>query len=105
MPPVWVQAPCIFQVGLGKGVSRDEAYPAQLEPLLRLKGCDVRVVNSGVNGQTTGAMPQRLDKSAPAATSLVIFQPGGNGKRKGLGAERAKMFLKFASAFPFVAYT
>jgi acyl-CoA thioesterase-1 len=74
----------------GKGVSRDEAYPAQLEQLLRLKGYNVRVVNSGVNGQTTSAMLQRLEKSVPAGTSLVIFQPGGNDKRKGLGDERAE---------------
>ena len=74
----------------GKGVSRDEAYPSQLEQLLRLKGYDVRVVNSGVNGQTTGAMLQRLEKSVPAGTSLVIFQPGGNDKRKGLEDERAR---------------
>ena len=73
----------------GKGVSREEAYPAQLEQLLRLKGYDVRVVNSGVNGQTTGAMLQRLEKSVPAGTSLVIFQRGGNDKRKGVGDERA----------------
>ncbi len=74
----------------GKGVSRDEAYPAQLQQLLRLKGYEVRVINSGVNGQTTGAMLQRLEISVPGGTSLVIFQPGGNDKRKGLGAERAE---------------
>jgi acyl-CoA thioesterase I len=73
----------------GKGVSRDKAYPAQLEQLLRLKGYDVRVVNSGVNGQTTGTMLQRLEESVPTGTSLVIFQPGGNDQRKGLGDERA----------------
>ena len=74
----------------GKGVTRDEAYPAQLELLLRQKGYDVRVINSGVNGQTTGAMLQRLEGSVPPETSVVILQPGGNDKRKGLGAERAE---------------
>ena len=74
----------------GKGVSRDEAYPAQLEKLLRLKGYSARVVNSGANGQTTGAMLQRLETSVPPGTTVVIFQPGGNDKRKGLGAERVE---------------
>ncbi len=73
----------------GKGVAREQAYPAQLEQLLRRKGLDVRVINSGVNGETTGSMLQRLDGSVPAATSVVIFQPGGNDKRKGVGGERA----------------
>jgi acyl-CoA thioesterase-1 len=74
----------------GKGVTRDEAYPAQLELLLRQKGYDVRVINSGANGQTTGAMLRRLKTSVPSGTTVVIFQPGGNDKRKGLGAERAE---------------
>ena len=74
----------------GKGVSRNDAYPAQLELLLRQKGYDVRVINSGVNGQTTGVMLQRLEGSVPPETSVVILQPGGNDKRKGLGAERAE---------------
>jgi acyl-CoA thioesterase-1 len=73
----------------GKGVSRGKAYPAQLEQLLRQKGYGVRVINSGVNAQTTGAMLQRLDRSVPAGTNVVIFQPGSNDKRKGLGAQRA----------------
>ena len=74
----------------GKGVSRNDAYPAQLELLLRQKGYDVRVINSGVNGQTTGVMLQRLEGSVPPETGVVILQPGGNDKRKGLGAERAE---------------
>jgi acyl-CoA thioesterase I len=74
----------------GKGVMRDEAYPAQLELLLRHKGYDVQVINTGVNGQTTGTMLQRLEESVPTGTTVVIFQPGGNDKRKGLGAERAE---------------
>jgi acyl-CoA thioesterase-1 len=73
----------------GKGVARDQTYPAQLEQLLRLKGIDVRVINSGVNGDTTGSMLQRLEESVPAGTSIVILQPGGNDKRKGAGDARA----------------
>ena len=34
----------------GKGVARNQAYPAQLEAILRAKGSDVRVVNAGING-------------------------------------------------------
>src|SRR5215510_13601677 len=47
----------------GKGVARGQAYPAQLEAILRAKGADVRVVNAGTSG--------------------VILQPGGNDRRKG----------------------
>ncbi len=73
----------------GKGVSRGEDYPAQLENLLIQKGFDVQVINSGVNGQTTGKMLERLEASVPPNTAVVILQPGGNDKRKGVGNKRA----------------
>ena len=66
----------------GKGVSRGQAYPAQLEILLRAKGLNARVVNAGINGDTTGGMLARLDRVVPKGTSVVILQPGGNDRRK-----------------------
>src|ERR1700761_2900648 len=66
----------------GKGVSRGQAYPAQLEALLRAKGLNVRVINAGINGDTTGGMLARLDRVVPKGTSVVILQPGGNDRRK-----------------------
>lgn len=67
----------------GKGVARNQAFPAQLETILRAKGLDVRVVNAGINGDTTEGMPQRLDRAVPNGTRAVILQPGGNDGRKG----------------------
>jgi acyl-CoA thioesterase-1 len=67
----------------GKGVARDQAFPAQLEAILRAKGRDVHVVNAGINGDTTEGMLQRLDSVVPNGTSAVILQPGGNDARKG----------------------
>ena len=68
----------------GKGVARNEAYPAQLEAMLRAKGIDAHVINAGINGDTTGGMLSRLG-AVPAGTRIVILQPGGNDARKGLG--------------------
>ncbi len=67
----------------GKGVVRNQAYPAQLEAVLRAKGANVRVVNAGINGDTTEGMLARLDRAVPNGTSAVILQPGGNDRRKG----------------------
>jgi len=72
----------------GMGVSRTEAYPAQLEALLRAKGRDVKVINAGVSGDATAWMLNRLDSSVPQGTKVVILQPGGNDKRLHMGAER-----------------
>ena len=66
----------------GKGVSRSQSYPAQLETLLRARGLNVHVINAGINGDTTGGMLARLDRAVPKGTSVVILQPGGNDRRK-----------------------
>jgi acyl-CoA thioesterase-1 len=72
----------------GKGVSRQQAYPAQLEALLRARGHQVRVINAGVNGDTTGGMLRRLNRVVPQGTRIVILQPGGNDRRKGMANDR-----------------
>lgn len=72
----------------GRGVARNEAYPARLEALLRQKRHDVRVVNAGINGDTTGGMLRRLG-AVPNGTAVVILQPGGNDRRKDSEGDRA----------------
>jgi acyl-CoA thioesterase-1 len=67
----------------GKGVARNQAFPAQLETILRAKGLNVRVSNAGINGDTTESMLGRLDRAVPNGVSAVILQPGGNDRRKG----------------------
>jgi acyl-CoA thioesterase-1 len=76
----------------GKGVPRGEAYPAQLEALLRAQGHDIRVINAGINGDTTGSMASRLDAVVPDGTSLVILQLGRNDRRKGEATATAGNF-------------
>ena len=67
----------------GKGVARNQAFPAQLEAILRAKGLNVRVINAGISGDPTENMLRRLDSAVPNGTSVVILQPGGNDGRKG----------------------
>lgn len=71
----------------GKGVARNQAYPAQLEAILRAKVAQIRVVNAGINGDTTEGMLRRLDRAVPNGTSAVLLQPGGNDRRRG-GVDR-----------------
>jgi acyl-CoA thioesterase I len=73
----------------GWGVDRSEAYPAQLQALLRARGVDVTVRNAGIPGDTTGGMLARLGSWLADGVRLVILQPGTNDERMGLGAERA----------------
>lgn len=62
----------------GKGVSRDQAYPAQLEAMLRARGRNAQVINAGVDGDTPSGMLSRLDGAVPAGAKVVVLQPGTN---------------------------
>src|SRR5262245_65206023 len=56
----------------GKGVARGQDYPAQLQAMLKASGHDVRVINAGINGDTTAGMASRLDRAVPAGTRVVV---------------------------------
>ena len=65
----------------GKGVSIGEAFPAQLQEMLRARGLNVNVTNAGVSGDTPTGMLNRLNTSVPEGTRVVILNPGGNDLR------------------------
>ncbi len=70
---------CIGDSNFGApGVSRSEAYPAQLEGALRAKGLDVTVTNAGKNGDTTQGVMSRMDSDVPNGTTLAIVSVGVN---------------------------
>jgi acyl-CoA thioesterase-1 len=98
----------------GFGVETNEAYPAVIERLLRERGIDATVVNAGISGDPTSGMLARLDRDIPPDTRLVLFQPGSNDLRLGLGeavrerniqaiqttlAQRGIAVLRVAAAF------
>jgi hypothetical protein len=77
----------------GKGVSRSEAYPAQLEAALKARGLDVSVTNAGVNGDQTTDVLGRLDSAVPDGTRLVIISVGINDVMAGV--PRPQMVANF----------
>jgi acyl-CoA thioesterase I len=68
----------------GKGVARNETYPAQLETMLRQKGYDVAVKNDGVNGRTTEDAVANVGSVGKA--DVVIVQVGVNDAKHGVPA-------------------
>jgi acyl-CoA thioesterase I len=68
----------------GFRVTNDDAYPAQLERVLRAKGHDVRVLNSGVSGNTSSMGLARIDKAVPPGTRIAIVYFGRNDVRWGV---------------------
>ena len=61
----------------GKGVWPSQAWPAQLEAMLKAKGYNVHVKNAGKPGDTTSGMLHRLYFEIPSGTKIVILDMGG----------------------------
>ena len=57
------------------GINQD-AYPAQLQAVLRAKGIDAQVTNDGVPLDTTAMMLRRIDKDVPNGTDITIEAQG-----------------------------
>lgn len=67
------------------GVDQGQAFPAQLERLLRNGGCNVTVQNAGVPGDTTYELKMRLPGVLSSDTKVVILEtPIGNDRIKNL---------------------
>src|SRR5260370_25467445 len=78
----------------GKGVWPGQAWPAQLEEMLKAKGYNVRVKNAGKSGDTTSGMLHRLNFAIPSVTKIVILDMSGgdynNSKGDAASQERGR---------------
>jgi acyl-CoA thioesterase-1 len=77
----------------GWGVSANEAFPAQLQSMLRANGYGIRVKNAGVYGATTGDMRNRMNVDIPRGTTIVILDMSGgyfNNFIQGIGREQGR---------------
>ena len=71
-------------------VARDEAYPAQLQTLLRKKGYDVSVTNEGISGDTTAGALKRFDAAITPGTDIVVVEFGVNDLRQHVSPQRMR---------------
>ena len=74
-------------------VPQTQAYPAQLQALLRKKGYDVSVTNAGANGDTTEGALARFDAVIAPGTDIAIVEFGTNDLRMGVPRERMRANL------------
>jgi acyl-CoA thioesterase I len=72
----------------GTGVSEEEAYPAQLEEMLKVDGYDVIVYNEGVSGELSGGAVQRIDTVLAHDPDIVILETGVNDILQGVPFEQ-----------------
>jgi acyl-CoA thioesterase-1 len=62
----------------GLGLPVKDAFPAQLEARLKAKGHDVKVINSGVSGETSSGTKARLEWTLAQNPDCVILETGAN---------------------------
>ncbi len=79
----------------GYQLSREEAYPAQLESLLKEGGYDVVVINHGISGDTTAGGRSRIDHSLEEKPDLVILELGPNDFLRGIAPSATRNNLEF----------
>jgi acyl-CoA thioesterase I len=74
-------------------VPRANKYPTQLADILRSRGYDVAMKNSGVNGSTSSGGLRRLESDVPQGTNIAIVFFGRNDRRFGVSESRMRANL------------
>jgi len=74
-------------------VQYEEAYPAQLQALLRKKGYDVAVSNEGISGDTIDGALKRFDRAIAPGTQIAIVEFGTNDLRRGASMQTVRTRL------------
>ncbi len=77
----------------GYGITTPEAYPQLLENALTRNGKNIRVVNSGVSGETTAGGLRRASFVAAQKPDFVIIALGGNDVLRGIDPAATKANL------------
>ncbi len=62
----------------GFGVTAKQAYPALLEQKLMAAGYDCRVINAGINGETSSGALSRINWTLTLEADIVILETGLN---------------------------
>ncbi|MBH62075.1 MAG: arylesterase [Alphaproteobacteria bacterium] len=73
----------------GYGLPASDAFPVRLETALRKAGVRVRVINSGVSGETTAGGRARLDWVLSDMPDAVIVELGANDALRGIDPAEA----------------
>ncbi|MBB3106418.1 acyl-CoA thioesterase-1 [Psychrobacter luti] len=81
----------------GLGVDNDANYPAQLEARLKELGYkDVKVVNSGLSGETSTGLVNRLDWVLQTKPNITILTVGANDAIRGIDVATVEANIRTA---------
>lgn len=68
----------------GHGVTSDHAYPTYLQQMLKSRGYSYRVINAGIDGNTTKDGIDRLKDVLALHPQIAVVEFGGNDGLRGL---------------------
>lgn len=81
----------------GLGLPAQEAYPAQLEQALKQTGyIHAKVVNSGLSGETSTGLVNRLDWALQTKPDIAILTIGANDAMRGINVPTIEKNLRTA---------
>ncbi len=71
----------------GLGLTEDQAFPALIQDTLDALGIPLRVVNSGVSGETTAGGLRRVDWLVRQPVTVLVVELGANDGLRGLDVD------------------
>lgn len=74
----------------GFGLPAEQAFPSRLEAALRKKGHTIKVINSGISGDTTAGGRARLGWALAAKPTHAIVELGANDGLRALDPKRTR---------------
>jgi acyl-CoA thioesterase-1 len=78
----------------GYGLTEEEAFPALIEKSLNQKGKKVKVINSGLSGETSAGGLTRIDWVLRQPIDIFILELGANDGLRGVPLEETKKNLQ-----------
>ena len=78
----------------GYGLTEEEAFPALVEKSLNQKGKKVRVINSGLSGETSAGGLTRIDWVLRQPIDVFILELGANDGLRGVPLEETRKNLQ-----------
>jgi acyl-CoA thioesterase I len=78
----------------GYGLTIEQAFPAVIEEELKLKGKNVKVINSGLSGETTAGGLTRIDWVLRQPIDVFVLELGANDGLRGVPLEETRKNLQ-----------
>jgi acyl-CoA thioesterase-1 len=78
----------------GRGIGRDEAYPAQIEKMIKRAKLPFKVINHGISGDTTADGLRRLQAALDDNPAIMIVALGANDGLRGVPVAQVRANLE-----------